>query len=202
MSAHPRSSVRQPGGFDFTTSMRLLCEDIATRLPEARHIDMQRVAVSIAQARKRSSHGLFATLTPLRFKDGKRTETRQGQRYVCQRVVDEAGRDVLYILCFYLPRFLDLDFTEKMITVFHELWHISPEFNGDFRRHAGRCYMHTSSQKDYDESMAGYVEQYLSLAPPSRLFDFLKSDFDQIQNRYGQVYGVKIPQPKLIPLPG
>ncbi len=193
--------TRRRQGFDFTTRMRLLCEDIATRLPAAGHIDMQRVAVSFAQARKRSSHGLFATLTPLRFKDGQRTEIRRGQKYVCQRVIDEAGREVLYILCFYLPRFLDVDFQEKMVTIFHELWHIHPGFNGDLRRHEGRCYMHTRSQKEYDQNMALLVDEYLSLDPPAELFSFLKSDFDQIQSRYGQVYGVKIPQPKLIPLP-
>ena len=57
---------------------------------------------------------------------------------------------MLYILNFYLPRFLDLPFREKLTTMLHELWHIGPKFDGDVRRLGGRCFAHGSSQKQYD----------------------------------------------------
>ena len=138
-------------GFDFTTAMRGVCQDAAARLPELAHIDLALIAVSFSQARRRVSYGLQASLTPLRFQHGSLTTRCRGRELAVQRVHDAAGREMLYILTFYLPRFLDAPFREKLITVFHELWHISPEFNGDLRRHHGRCYAHTHSQEKYDE---------------------------------------------------
>ncbi len=46
------------------------------------------------------------------------------------------------------------------------LWHVAPEFNGDIRRHARRCYAHTGSQKKYDAHMAQLVERWLALHTP------------------------------------
>lgn len=180
--------------------MRRLCEDVVQRLPEMTHIDMGRVAVCFAQARKAVSHGLYATLTPLRFEGGALSEQRARRRYVIQRVYDETGREMLYVLKFYLPRFLDTSFDEKLTTVFHELWHINPDFNGDLRRHEGRCYAHTHSQKEYDAEMARLWRRWLDLGPSPVLYDFLRPKFRELERRYGGVYGLKLPHPKLVPV--
>ncbi|MFA8016109.1 putative metallopeptidase [Bremerella cremea] len=187
-------------GFDFTFAMRRLVVDMTKRMPELKHIDMSRVAVAIVQARIESTHGVFATLTPMRFEKGARYTTRRGHKYACQMLFDEHGREMLYILSFYLPRFQNMSFSEKMITIFHELWHISPDFDGDIRRHPGRCYAHSSSQKEYDEHMAVLSNQYLIKQPPPELYTFLEHDFTKLYQNSGGIYGVKIPRPKLIPV--
>ncbi|WP_233200182.1 putative metallopeptidase [Blastopirellula marina] len=187
-------------GFDFTHTMRLLVNDMVMRMPELAHIDMSRVAVAMVQARVDSSHGIFASLTPMRFEKGSRFTTRRGRKYSCQTLLDEHGREMLYILSFYLPRFQNMDFSEKMITIFHELWHISPDFDGDIRRHPGRCYAHSSSQKEYDEQMAVLSAKYLMKKPPPSLYQFLEFDFGKLFAASGGVYGVRIPRPKLIPV--
>ena len=46
---------------------------------------------------------------------------------------------MLYVMTFCLPRFLEQSFDDKFVTIFHELFHIGPSFDGDFRRHSGRC---------------------------------------------------------------
>ncbi len=115
-----RLAACKPAGFDFTLHMRLLCQDMAARLEELRHIDMGLVAVSFAQARTAADCGMFASLTPLRFAGGQRHTLRRGRQWTLQRVC-EGGREMLYILNFYLPRFLDLPLDEKLITVVHEL---------------------------------------------------------------------------------
>lgn len=102
-------------GFDFTRGIRLLCGDMAERVGALRHIDMQRVAVSFCQTRKPTPHGVFATLTPLRFAGGGTETVRRGRRWTIQRVRDSQGREMLYLLSFYLPRFLDLPFREKLV---------------------------------------------------------------------------------------
>ncbi|PQO32865.1 hypothetical protein DTL21_16320 [Bremerella cremea] len=180
--------------------MRVLVNDMVDRMPELSHIDMSRVAVAMVQARVESTHGIFATLTPMRFEQGSRFTVKRGRKYGVQTLLDEHGREMLYILSFYLPRFQNMDFSEKMITIFHELWHISPDFDGDIRRHPGRCYAHSSSQKEYDEHMAVLSAKYLMKKPSPRLYQFLEVDFRKLYASSGGVYGVKIPRPKLIPV--
>jgi len=189
-------------GLDFTARMRTLCEQMIGALVEFQHINLDRVAVSFAQARKPVLHGLHASLTPLRFEGGAKVGAVRGRRYTVQPVFDQAGQEMLYVLNFYLPRFMQLEFREKLITVFHELWHISPEFDGDLRRHAGRCYAHTHSQAEYDNQMALFVDAWLATNPSESLFDFLRLDFHEVQQRYGGVYGLKVRRPKLIPCRG
>ena len=187
--------------FDFTGAMRLLCNDICTRLEEFRHIDMTRVAVTFAQARRRVNYGLQAKLTPMRFEEGRLYDRREdGRQWTVQRLYDANDREMLYILTFYLPRFLDQSFSEKMTTVFHELYHISPHFNGDIRRHEGRYHVHSHSQKAYDEQMALLAKCYLAQKPPVELFGFLRKTFRGLKRSHGEVVGLQIPIPKLLPV--
>ncbi len=86
---------------------------------------MSQVAVAFAQTRHQALHGLQAKLTPMRFEGGALTTRRRGRTWTVQRLF-HGQREMLYILTFYLPRFLDQSFREKLITVFHELYHISP----------------------------------------------------------------------------
>ncbi len=181
-------------GFDFTLHMRRLCEDVCQRLAELNHIDMSRVAISYRQTRKAVSHGLQASLTPLRFEGGALYTVRHGRRMTVQRLFAPSGEEMLYILSFYLPRFLNHPFREKLITLFHELWHISGEFDGDLRRHPGRCYVHSHSQQEYDALSERLANRWLALAPPPGLYEFLQHDFAQLSRRHGAIFGMNIPR--------
>lgn len=186
--------------FDFSGAMARLCADAVERLPDFQHVRLEQMAVTFAQARRRVSHGLQAKLTPLRFDGGAMTCRRYGRTWTIPRIFD-GERELLYILTFYLPRFLDHDFREKLVTVFHELYHISPEFNGDIRRMDGRYHVHSHSQKEYDEQMGEIADRYMALRPPEELYVFLKSDFRGLLRKHGTVIGRKLTIPKLIPLP-
>lgn len=196
-SAH---SVALKSGFDLTLHVRQLCEDMVQRLFELNHIDMKRVAVTFAQARRATTHGIFASLTPLRFKNGETTTIRRGRPHAIERVKSADGREMLYILSVYLPRFQNLVYREKLITVLHELWHISPDFSGDIRRHEGRYHAHTHSQAEYDEEMGRLADRWLSLNPPESLHAFLRDDFSQLLARHGKVVGVRLRRPRLVPV--
>jgi hypothetical protein len=169
-------------------------------VPQLGHIDFGQVAVSFAQARKQTPYGLYASLTPMRFEGGSLVCHRGRRRYAAQRLFDHHGREMLYILTFYLPRFMDQTFHDKLSTILHELWHIGPNFDGDLRRHPGRCYAHSHSQKKYDAQMDQLARHYLSLAPPKHLYEFLEYSFTDLRARYGRIYGTRIRQPKLLPL--
>ena len=186
--------------FDFSLAMRKLCRDITRRCAALAHFDTTRAAFTITKARNGRRHGLLARVTPMRFQGGALTSERRGKAYRVQRFVLD-GRDVLYVVSFCLPRFLNRDFEDKLITVFHELYHIGPAFDGDLRRHEGRYSAHTSSQKNYDAHMAELVRDYLARGGESACQAFLRMSFAQICRRHGSVVGLALPRPKLIALP-
>ena len=190
---------RRPQGFDFTAAMRAICADMASRLPELGHIDVDRVAIGLRHARRRQPYGLYATLTPLRFAGGAAHEVRRGRRYRIQPMIDAAGREFLYLLSFYVPRFLDLPLEGKLSTIVHELWHIGPQFDGDLRRHEGRCYAHGPSQRRYDAAMDHLAQRWLAADPPGHLYEFLGAGFDELRAEHGGVGGQRWPTPRLAP---
>jgi predicted metallopeptidase len=198
MTTSPRQRERGQAGFDFTGHIRVVCGRLVSGLVELQHIDLQRVAISCTRARKRGPYGLYASLTPLRFAGGTRVERRHGGYYRTQSVRDRHGREMLYILSFCLPRFMDLDFRTKLATILHELWHISPRFDGDLRRHAGRCYVHSASQQRYDAAMEQLADRYLREHWPSPSHVFLHSQFADLQRIFGRVHGARVTRPKLL----
>lgn len=178
--------------------MRLICDDMTHRIAALQHIRMDRVAVGFCQTRSSSEYGVYAAVTPLRFENGSLTTVRRGQTYTLQRILDPNGREYLYLLNFYVPRFLNTGFKNKLITTVHELLHISERFDGDIRRFEGRCYAHSGSQKNYDAYAEKLASLWLAMNPPLELYDFLHEDFAGLQKRYGGLYGKRFATPKLI----
>lgn len=189
-------------GFDFTLAMRTLCADMASRLAELSHVDMDRVAVGICHARSSTPYGVYATLTPLRFAGGERERKVRGRRVAIERVADESGAEFLYLLNFYLPRFQDLPLEEKLTTVVHELWHIGERFDGDLRRHPGRCYAHGGSRRKYDAAMARLAQRWLAADPPPPRYEFLAANFAELKAEHGAVRGKRWRAPRLLPASG
>ena len=187
-------------GFDFTFHMRRLCADMIERLDTLHHINLDRVAVRFCQSRRSGHFGIQASLTPMRFAGGSMETRKRGRRYTVQRIYDPIGREMLYLLSFYLPRFLNRPLADKLNTVIHELWHIGPKFDGDIRRHEGRCYAHTVSQKKYDTVIERLTAEWLAMQPPPELFAFLSLDFRELNRLHGPVFGARISTPKLVPL--
>lgn len=184
---------------DFCGEMRELCEDISRRVPELSHVVMRDVLVCITRARSGGRTGLWAKLTPLRFEGGSRLGMRRGQRYVIEPLVVD-GREQLYILTFCLPRFLNLTYREKLVTVFHELFHIGPQFDGDHRRFAGRYHMHSPRAELFDSEAERLCDLYLATSPAPLACRFLRHRCATLLARHGAITGLTIPVPKLIPV--
>jgi hypothetical protein len=184
---------------DFSQQVHRLCADIVSRCQPLHHIDMQRILVGVTQARTPRSHGLQAKITPLRFHQGALLRSRRGRHYQVQRCWLD-GVEILYLMTFCLPRFLDQSFDEKFITLFHELYHIAPTFDGDLRRHEGRCTIHTHSQKAYDRQMAGLAREYLAGGADPQLHGFLRLNFQQLLDMHGTIHGLALPAPRLVPV--
>jgi hypothetical protein len=186
--------------FDFCERARALLTDISVRCADLSHIDVSRLLLCVTQARNGTAHGLQARITPLRFTHGNLTRQRRGVTYQVQRFYLD-DHEFLYLMTFCLPRFLEQDFDDKLITLFHELYHISPAFDGDLRRHGGRYSLHSRSQRGYDRQMADLARAYLAAKPDPDLHAFLRLDFGQLCLRHGSVQGITVPRPKVIPIP-
>lgn len=185
--------------FDFCGHVRRLCADITSRCDELRHIDVSRLLFGITQARSGVKHGLQARVTPLRFRDGRLIRKRGDVLYQVQRYFVD-GKEMLYLVTFCLPRFLDSSFEEKFITLFHELYHISPDFQGDLRQMEGRCRLHSTNKKAYDAHMAELARAYLAGGADPAFHAFLRLDFAQLTYRHHQVVGVVVPRPRQLPI--
>lgn len=201
---HPRPSpparrAAQPAGLDYTHAMTALISDIVQRCPDFRHIQVDRVLVSFSQARVDAPHGQFAKVVPLRFEKGADTLS-QGRRTWIMPRLEFKGRNILYLVYFCMPKFQNLKFGEKVLTIFHELYHVSPEFDGDIRRFPGRNYAHGHSRAAYNALVSELVAPYLALVgeahPPLR---FLHPDFASLEREHGRVVGLRVavPRPQL-----
>ena len=184
--------------FDYTEAVECLIRHIIAHCGEFAHVDMDRVVVASIRAKSPGLHGVYASVQPLRFKDGAMTTRRRGRTYAMPdiRVGD---REILYVMYYALPRFADLDFATKITTVFHELYHVSPDFNGDIRRFPGRNYAHGHSRKKYNALVQGFADDYLRLPESDLPTSFLRMTFKELQARYGAVEArrVRPPRPRL-----
>ncbi|WP_318258330.1 putative metallopeptidase [Geobacter anodireducens] len=135
------------GVLNVTRELERLIAHVTGRVPELAHIDPTRLLVCISSTRGAGVRGTYARIHPLRFPGGARSvERRRGRHTWVSTMPTIVHRqvEILYIIYFLVPRFLDLSLREKLITVFHELYHISPAFDGDIRRFPGRNYAHAA----------------------------------------------------------
>lgn len=185
--------------FDFTKAMERLVRHIAANCPELAHLEPERILIACMQARSPGVHGIYASVRPLRFEGGKTTMKRRGRTYAMPEVIHD-GREILYIIHFALPRFANLSFEDKLTTVFHELYHISPNFNGDVRRLSGRKYVHGHSRKRYNERVRALATNYLTKPGAEERAAFLRPSFDELARQYGGVTGTQVRPPKPKPI--
>ncbi len=188
--------------FHYTDALWTVVRDIVATMDEFRHVDLDRIAISITQARQSSKHGTYASCVPLRFEGGAR-ETVQNRKRFRMQAVKVGDRELLYLLYFVLPRFHEeTDYHEKLATIIHELYHISPLFNGDIRRFPGKNFAHGQSREVYHAAMRKLADRYLAASPNADLHAFLKVPFDELLAQPGGVVGNVIPKPRILPIEG
>ena len=185
---------------NLTLELERLIADIVGRVEEFAHIDPRRLLICVSSTRGGGVHGTYAKIHPLCFAGGEKTrQVRRGRRtYSCTMPdISHRGVEMLYVIYFLVPRFLELPFREKLVTVFHELYHISPACDGDIRRFPGRNYAHGSSAKRYNAYMAKLVEHYLQRRADEAPVRFLDGDMDALRGRHQAVVGRKLAMPRI-----
>ena len=185
---------------NLTLELERLIAHIIRNVAEFAHIDSRRVLVCVSSTRGGGVHGTYAKIHPLRFEDGTRSKTlRRGmRRYEYEMpLISHRGVEMLYVVYFLVPRFLNLPFHEKLVTLFHELFHISPDFNGDIRRFPGKNYAHGCSTRKYNVHMARLVDGYLGKMDDRSMLSFLEGDMDEVRGRFKAIVGRKMAAPRI-----
>ncbi|HBQ21834.1 MAG: hypothetical protein A2Z91_05530 [Deltaproteobacteria bacterium GWA2_38_16] len=185
--------------FDFAHHMNLLIEDIVKKTPLFSHIKKNhRILISCAKTKSSLEFGTWAELYPMKYENGCYSiREREGEKvYVFKTDQLKIGRrEILYILYFMMPRFQNLSYSEKLETIFHELYHVAPEFDGKLRQIHPRYAFHGPSIKLYDQTMKYWVRLYLRNSPNLKRHDFLKLTFDELKSKE-DICLVYIPEPK------
>lgn len=189
------SDKNSPAGFDFTGSMNLLVKDIVKTHPAFSHVIFDNILVAISPSNG-SRNGVVAKLRPMRFEGGSKAWLIRGIEYSAPEV-NINGNNILYIVYFHLPRFMNHGkHQNKLSTVLHELYHISPLFDGDIRRFPGKNFAHGNSRKKYDELIEVFADEYKRETIHPELSDFLKYRYSELKRKYGAIYGdmIRIPR--------
>ncbi|QWV93818.1 hypothetical protein KP004_01090 [Geomonas oryzisoli] len=184
---------------NLTGELERLIYDITLRSPELHHIIPEKLLVCVSSGRT-TRGGSLAKIHPLRFAGGERSvKARRGRRNVLCTMpsITHRGEEMLYVIYFLVPRFLELSFREKMITIFHELYHISPACDGDIRRFPGRNYAHGSSTKNYNLLMGQLVDRYLAGIPDRSALAFLEGNLAALRSRHSAIVARRLQAPRI-----
>jgi len=134
--------------------------DLAVRLPEFAHLVPAKVLVVAGEARR----GSRGSVKPLAFARGK-SRDRSGAR---KPVVRVDGRRMLYCVTLRPLFFRDSRPEQRLETLLHELYHVSPAFDGTLdpvRRHA-------RMGGTFSRRLRPVVRRYLRQCPPEVLAPF------------------------------
>lgn len=137
----------------FNRVVRGLLDHIVETMPEFSHIKPSKILVVAGEAR-RASRG---TVKPLLFEPGQLAEGDNRRR----PVVRIKGRKMLYCITLRPLFFRDSSPKQRVGTILHELFHISPSFDGTL----SRARRHSEAGRDFQRRLRPLVRRYLKLCP-------------------------------------
>lgn len=176
-----------------------LCRDANLRVPAFEHLVPERILFALSRSRAQGSHGIYARIVPLRFAGGTRElQRRRGRFRETWRlpILHHDGQEILYLIQVMVPRFFRLSRREKLATLFHELYHISPRCDGDLRRFPGRNYAHGHSRKAFQQKVDSLLDSYLGAGPAPSLLSSIDIREADWQRGLVTVRGLQVPLPR------
>jgi hypothetical protein len=201
---------------NYTDHLARLMEDVVTRVPELRCIDMSRVLV-FARFGRSNAEGAYATCHAMSlpssepsyyFWRDRRTGrmSRRSEWFVTKSPsIALGGASIDYLVSFCLPRFCDQTIARaqkqssypgaepwvaKLDTIVHELYHVDPSHAG-IRRIAAADGKPTSRTHSagFFRDVVRMTRKYLASRPDPALLQFLKHDFAALERRHDRVAG-------------
>ena len=184
---------------DLSGELTGVINEICRFSPSFGHIDHERIAVCIASNRSGGRGATYGKLVPMRFRQGSQVVRHSGRHYSMPEIL-KGELPLLYLIYFYMPRFFDLPAREKIRVIFHELYHISPDFDGDIRRMGRVKVAHGHSRKSFDSSFSGEMEDFLGHISAGPLMDFLDMTSSHIYSGYERIVGLRMKTPRPVPV--
>lgn len=115
--------------FDLSEGLREAAGEIAGWIPDLAHVDVSRVQFALFYTRQAQQTLTFARCYPL-----PREMKKVGRHWhALEPVYTPMRRKARYILAFAWKRYWEMPPRKRLETLIHEMYHISPRFNGDFR---------------------------------------------------------------------
>jgi len=188
--------VGKKSPLNLTELLASIAGDICYRLPEFAHIDVRRVLFAATTTRSKALGGVYAKIAAMRFADGTPIKVTHGAHYSLPQIPTPHG-DILYIVYVYVPRFFEQSFERRVLTLIHELYHISPKFDGSIRK-VGRG-AHGASRESFNDALEPLVQRYLQAQPPAEMLMILRTDFPTLVRNYS-LLARRFPLPKAIRL--
>jgi len=112
----------------YISKLEILINNIICKLDEFSHIDLNRIILSFRNSSKNENNAYYAEIKCLnKIVNEEESNGRLTKHYYCKSILKN-GIPAYYIIFFTIPDFINLDYKEKLITIIHELYHISPYF--------------------------------------------------------------------------
>ena len=185
---------------DITEVLTHIIYEIIKHTKIFHNININKLLVCISSNRNSGrGGGIFGKLVPMRFEEGSAIKKFKGRYYSMPEIVHNKEK-ILYLIYFYMPRFFDLEPMEKLNVIFHELFHISPDFNGDIRRVSKHKAAHGHCKKHFDSQYSQELESFYEYIKETSYMKFLALDSKKIHETFGKVTGrrLKVPKPVLV----
>lgn len=184
---------------DLSARLDALCRQLCQTLPQLAHIDPDRLLFTLVRSRAQGLHGTYARIVPLRFAGGASEITRRrGRIEETYRMppLNHLGREIYYLISLLVPRFLRLSLEQKLTTLLHELYHISPACDGDIRRFNGRNFAHGHSRAAYNRLIGQLLDAFLATRPDPELLAAIDIDEAGWATQTYRLTGLTIPLPR------
>ena len=181
---------------NITDVLNLIIHEMIKMTDEFKHFDINRILVCCGSNQSNARGGLYGKLVPLRFENGSEIIKHRGHYYTIPRLTLN-DVEILYIIYLYIPKFMDLSAEKKVDVMFHELYHISPDFNGDIRRMGKVKKAHGHSRKSFDEKYKEYAEAFYLKIKDTSFHRFLEMNTKELTNEFPKISyrRMKVPKP-------
>ena len=180
---------------NLTDVLTLIVHDMIRGTEEFRNFDINRILICCASNRRDGRGAIYGKLLPMRFKDGSSIIKHNGKYYTIPKLKVN-NTEIFYIIYFYIPRFFDLSAKDKIKVMFHELYHINPEFNGDIRRMGKVKSAHGHSRKAFEEKYIEYAENFFKVVKDTPYCNFLAMKSDDLKKFFRKIQYRRIKQIK------
>ena len=176
---------------NLTEILSLITEEIIKSTDEFKGYDCNQILISAASNRAGSRGVTYGKLQPLKFENGNSLIKHKGRLYAMSKLIYN-NHEIKYIIYYYFPKFFDLPAKEKINVMFHELYHISPDFNGDIRRMGKFKKAHGHSKKFFEDQYIYMADSFYQKFQSSIYNNFLEMTSEDLLKVYKKVTYTKI----------